>query len=47
MLEPTKFDFKPKEHWELGESLGWLDFERGAKLSGSRFTVLRGMGSKA
>ena len=40
VLEPTKFDFTPKEHWELGESLGWLDFERGAKLSGSRFTVL-------
>ena len=46
VLEPTKFDFKPKEHWELGESLGWLDFERGAKLSGSRFTVLRGMGAR-
>ena len=46
VLEPTKFDFTPKEHWELGESLGWLDFERGAKLSGSRFTVLRGMGAK-
>ena len=46
VLEPTKFDFQPKEHWELGESLGWLDFERGAKLSGSRFTVLRGMGAR-
>ena len=46
VLEPTKFDFMPKEHWELGESLGWLDFERGAKLSGSRFTVLRGMGAR-
>ena len=46
VFEPTKFDFKPKEHWELGESLGWLDFERGAKLSGSRFTVLRGMGAR-
>ena len=46
VLEPTKFDFPPKEHWELGESLGWLDFERGAKLSGSRFTVLRGMGAR-
>ena len=46
VLESTKFDFKPKEHWELGESLGWLDFERGAKLSGSRFTVLRGMGAR-
>ena len=46
VLESTKFDFQPKEHWELGESLGWLDFERGAKLSGSRFTVLRGMGAR-
>ena len=46
VLEPTKFDFTPKEHWELGESLGWLDFEIGAKLSGSRFTVLRGMGAR-
>ena len=46
VLEPTKFDFMPKEHWELGESLGWLDFERGAKLSGSRFTVLRGIGAR-
>ncbi len=46
VLEPTKFSFTPKEHWELGESLGWLDFERGAKLSGSRFTVLRGMGAR-
>ena len=46
VLEPTKFDFTPKEHWELGESLGWLDFERGAKLPGSRFTVLRGMGAR-
>ena len=46
VLEPTKFDFTPKEHWELGESLSWLDFERGAKLSGSRFTVLRGIGAR-
>ena len=46
VLEPTEFSFTPKEHWELGESLGWLDFERGAKLSGSRFTVLRGMGAR-
>ena len=46
VLEPTEFSFTLKEHWELGESLGWLDFERGAKLSGSRFTVLRGMGAR-
>ena len=46
VLEPTKFDFSPKEHYELGESLGWLDFERGVKLSGSRFCVLKGMGAR-
>ena len=46
VLEPTKFDFMPKEHWELGENLGWLDFERGVKLSGSRFCVLKGMGAR-
>ena len=46
VLEPTKFDFTPKEHWELGENLGWLDFERGVKLSGSRFCVLKGMGAR-
>ncbi|WP_159585869.1 serine--tRNA ligase [Chelativorans xinjiangense] len=36
------FTFKPKEHFELGEALGMMDFERAAKLSGSRFTVLSG-----
>jgi seryl-tRNA synthetase len=36
------FDFVPKPHWELGETLGILDFERAAKLSGPRFTVLMG-----
>ncbi|MFL1705697.1 serine--tRNA ligase [Campylobacter sp. MOP7] len=46
VLEPRKFDFEPKEHYELGEKLGWLDFERGAKLAGSRFTVLKGDGAK-
>ncbi|MBQ7270697.1 MAG: serine--tRNA ligase [Campylobacter sp.] len=46
VLEPRKFDFTPKEHFELGENLGWLDFERGVKLSGSRFTALRGLGAK-
>ena len=40
--EPRKFDFKPKEHYELGEALGLMDFERAAKISGARFTVLRG-----
>jgi len=37
--EPRKFDFAPKAHWDLGPELGILDFERGAKLSGARFTV--------
>jgi len=40
--EPPKFDFTPKEHYELGEALGLMDFERAAKLSGSRFVVLKG-----
>jgi seryl-tRNA synthetase len=43
--KPT-FDFAPKPHWEIGEALGILDFERAAKLSGPRFTVLVGAGSK-
>ena len=46
VLEPTKFDFAPKEHYELGERLGRLDFERGVKLPGSRFCVLKGMGAR-
>jgi len=39
---PKKLDFDAKEHWELGEALGLMDFERAAKLSGSRFVVLQG-----
>lgn len=46
ILEPKKFDFKPKEHWELAQENGWIDFERGVKLAKSRFSVLRGMGAK-
>lgn len=46
VLEAKKFDFQPKEHWELAEKNGWLSFKDGAKLSGSRFTVLRGEGAK-
>lgn len=41
---PT-FDFTPKPHWELGEDLGLLDFERGVKISGSRFFIMKGLGS--
>ena len=40
--EPPQFDFTPKQHFELGEALGMMDFERAAKISGSRFVVLRG-----
>jgi seryl-tRNA synthetase len=43
--QPT-YAFAPKPHWELGEALGILDFERGAKISGSRFTVLRGAAAR-
>lgn len=46
ILEPKKFDFKPKEHWELAQENGWIDFERGVKLAKSRFSVLRGMGAR-
>jgi len=46
VLEPKSFDFEPKDHVELGEALGWLDFERAAKISKSRFTVMRGEAAK-
>ena len=39
------FDFVPLPHWELGENLGIIDFERGAKISGSRFYILKGKGA--
>jgi len=44
--EPRNFEFAPKPHWELGEALDILDFERAAKLSGSRFTVVKGAGAR-
>ncbi|MFH1257806.1 MAG: serine--tRNA ligase [Candidatus Micrarchaeota archaeon] len=43
---PRKFKFTPKDHYELGEKLGILDFAAGAKLSGERFTVLKGAGAE-
>jgi seryl-tRNA synthetase len=43
---PKDFDFEPKAHYEIGEALGILDFERGASLAGSRFTVMWGWGAK-
>ena len=44
--EPRKFDFQPLPHWDLGPALGILDFERGVKLAGARFTVLKGAGAR-
>ncbi|HSE52079.1 MAG TPA: serine--tRNA ligase [Gemmatimonadales bacterium] len=44
--EPPRFDFAPRPHWELGESLGILDLVRGSKLSGSGFPVFRGAGAR-
>ena len=44
--EPPKFDFEPLPHWELGERLGIIDFQRGAKMAGSRFFVLKGKGAR-
>jgi len=43
--EPRRFSFAPLPHWELGERLGIIDFQRGVKLSGSRFYVLKGLGA--
>ena len=44
--EPTKFDFEPKAHWDIGTDLDILDFERAAKISGTRFTVYKGLGAR-
>ena len=44
--EPRQFEFEPKPHWEIGESLGILDFESAAKISGARFYVLKGAGAR-
>ncbi len=44
--EPRKFDFKPLPHWDLGPALGIIDFERGTKLTGSRFYVLQKAGAR-
>jgi seryl-tRNA synthetase len=44
--EPAKFDFTPQPHWEIGERLGIIDFERGVKLAGTRFYVLKGLGAR-
>jgi seryl-tRNA synthetase len=44
--EPRVFDFDPKPHWDIGTALGILDFERAAKMSGARFSVLMGAGAR-
>lgn len=46
VLEPKTFAFQPKEHWELAEQNGWIDFERGVKLAHSRFSLLNDMGAR-
>lgn len=45
-MEPTKFDFEAKAHWDVGTDLNILDFERAAKISGARFTVYKGLGAR-
>lgn len=44
--EPRKFDFEPKAHWDIAQSLDILDFEAGAKVTGSRFTFYKGLGAR-
>ena len=44
--QPREFDFEPLPHWDVGEKLGILDFERGGKVTGARFTFYRGLGSR-
>ena len=46
VLTPRSFGFTPKEHWELAEQNGWIDFERGVKLAKSRFSVAYDMGAR-
>ncbi len=45
-LEPTKFDYEPKAHWDIGENLDILDFKTAAKITGARFTVYKGDGAR-
>ncbi|NMC57733.1 MAG: serine--tRNA ligase [Eubacteriaceae bacterium] len=45
-LEPTKFNFEPKAHWDIGVELGILDFERAVKITGSRFSMFKGLGAR-
>lgn len=45
-MEPTKFDFEPKPHWEIGDNLKILDVQQAAKITGARFTVYHGLGAR-
>ena len=45
-MEPTKFNFEPKAHWDLGADLDIIDAERAAKVTGARFTFYKGMGAR-
>lgn len=44
--EPRKYQFEPKAHWDIGEDLDILDFERGSKVTGARFTFYKGLGAR-
>ncbi len=44
--KPREFDFTPLNHWDIGELLGIIDFERASKIAGSRFAVMRGLGAR-
>lgn len=45
-MEPSKFSFEPKAHWEIGTNLDILDFERAGKITGARFTLYKGLGAR-
>lgn len=44
--EPRQFDFEPMNHWDIGEMLDIIDFERASKIAGARFALMKGMGAK-
>lgn len=44
--EPRKFDFEPMNHWDIGEILDIIDFERASKIAGARFAIMKGLGAK-
>ena len=46
MGEPGQFDFPPLNHWDIGEMLGIIDFDRAAKIAGARFSLMKGMGAR-